>query len=85
MTNTPGMTDRLYPTIIDDSSLHTPATQDNSTLHNQIMSELDKYLQEATERCEIQDNSFNGCHRSTNTKPVQQEDFHYQGIIINPD
>ena len=79
----PGMTDQFFPTIIADSSLHTPATQDNSTVHNQITSELDKYLQEATERCEIQDNYFDRCHR-TNTSPVQQEDFHHQGIIIYP-
>ena len=81
----PSMTDRLYPTIIADSLSHTPVAQDNSTLHNQITSELDKYLQEATERHETQDNYFGRCHRSTNISPVQQKDFHHQGIIINPD
>ena len=59
----PGMTESLYPTITANSSLNTPALQDNSTLHSQITPELDKYLQEATERCETQGNYFNGCHR----------------------
>ena len=45
----PGMTECLYPTLIADSSLSTPASDDCSTLLKQITSELDKYLQEATE------------------------------------
>ena len=83
------MTDQLYPTIIADNLSHAPATQDNSTLCNQITSELDQYLHEATERCENQDNYFEGCHRSTNTSSVQQEDLHYQEEIssshLNPE
>ena len=40
----PGMSERLYPTLTADGSLSTPASDDCSTLHKQITSELDKYL-----------------------------------------
>ena len=39
----PGMTERLYPTIIADGSLSTPTSQDSGMLHKQITSELDKF------------------------------------------
>ena len=44
-----------------------------STLWNQITSEIDKYLQEAAERCERDDNYFDGQHVATNTSSPQQE------------
>ena len=47
----PCMSERLYPTLVADGSLSTPAVDDCSTLHRQITSELDKYLQEATDKC----------------------------------
>ena len=43
------MSECLYPTLIADGSLSTPAADDCSTLQRQITSELDKYLQEARE------------------------------------
>ena len=70
----PGMSEHLYPTLTADSSLSTPASDDCSTLHKQITSELDKYLQEAAEKCEVEDNYFDGHHTSTNTSPLQWED-----------
>ena len=69
--NIPGMSECLYPTLTADSLLSTPASDDCSTLHKQKTSELDKYLQEATEKREVEDNYFNGCHMSTNTSPLQ--------------
>ena len=63
----PGMSECLYPTLTADGSLSTPASDDCSTLHKQITSELDKYLQEVAEKCEAKDNYFDGCHKSTNT------------------
>ena len=56
----PGMSECLYPTLTADGSLSTPASDDCSTLHKQITSELNKYLQEAAEKCEAEDNYFNG-------------------------
>ena len=44
----PGMSECLYPTLTADGSLSTPASDDCSTLHKQITSELDKYLQEVS-------------------------------------
>ena len=67
----PGMNERLYPTFTADGLLSTPASDDCSTLHKQITSELDKYLQEVAEKCEAEDNYFDGCHTSTNTSPLQ--------------
>ena len=43
----PGMSEHLYPTLIADGSLSTPAADNCSTLQKQITSEIDKYLQEA--------------------------------------
>ena len=68
------MSERLYPILTADGSLSTPASDDCSTHHKQITSELDKYLQEAVEKREVEDNYFDGHHTSTNTSPLQQED-----------
>ena len=81
----PGMRECLYPTLTADSSLSTPASDDCSTLHKQITSELDKYLQEAAEKLEAKDNYFDGCHPSTNTLPLQQEDNYLEEDNINID
>ena len=52
------MSEQLYPTLATDGSLSTPAVDDYSTLHRQITSELDKYLQEAADKCERDDNYY---------------------------
>ena len=69
----PGMSECLYPTLVADGSLSTPIADNCSTLQNQITSEIDKYLQEAAERCERDDNYFNRWHMATNTSSPQQE------------
>ena len=69
----PGMSECLYPTLTADGSLSTPASDDCSTLHKQITSELDKYLQEAAEKREVEDNYFDGQQPSTNTSMPQRE------------
>ena len=79
------MSEHLYPTLMADSSLSTPASDDCSTLHKQITSELDKYLQEVTEKREVEDNYFDGCHMSTNRLPSQQEDNYLDEDDINID
>ena len=56
----PGVSECLYPTLTADSSLSTPASDDCSTLHKQITTKLDKYLQEAADKCEMEDNYFDG-------------------------
>ena len=79
------MSEHLYHTLTADGSLSTPASDDCSTLHKQITSELDKYLQEATEKREVEDYYFDGCHMSTNTLPSQQEDNYLEEDDINID
>ena len=69
----PGMSEHLYPTIIGDGLLSTPAADNCSTLQRQITSELDKYLQEATEKRERYNNYYDGWHVATNTSSLQQE------------
>ena len=69
----PGMSEHLYPTLIADGSLSTPAVDNCSTLQNQITSEIDKYLQEAAERHERDNNYFDGWHVAINTSSPQQE------------
>ena len=54
-------------------SLSTPAADNCSTLQRQITSEVDKYLQEATEKCERDDNYYDRQHMATNTSRPQQE------------
>ena len=56
----PGMSEHLYPTLVADGLLSTPIVDNCSTLQNQITSEIDKYLQEAAERHERDDNYFDG-------------------------
>ena len=67
----PGMSECLYPTLTTDGSLSKPASDDCNTLHKQKTSDLDKYLQEASEKHETEDNYFDGHHMSTNTSPLQ--------------
>ena len=69
----PGMSECLYPTLIADGSLSTPAADNCSTLQRQITSEIDKYLQEAAEKHERDDNYYDGWHVATNTSSLQQE------------
>ena len=67
------MSEHLYPTLIADGSLSTPAADNCSTLQRQITSEIDKYIQEATEKRERDDNYYDGRHMATNTSSPQQE------------
>ena len=54
----PGMCSRLYPTLVADSSLDTHVPDNQDTLQTQLTSEVDKYLQEAAERHEMDVNYF---------------------------
>ena len=54
------MSECLYPSLVADGSLSTPAVDDCSTLHRQITFELDKYLHEAEEKHEQDDNYYDG-------------------------
>ena len=74
----PGMSEHLYPTLTADGLLSIPVSDECRTLHKQITSELDKYLQEAAERHEVEDNYFDRCHKSINTSPSQQEDYYLE-------
>ena len=67
------MSEQLYPTLIADSSLNTPTADNCSTLQRQITSEVDKYLQEATEKRRKDDNYYDGWHVAMNTSRPQQE------------
>ena len=69
----PSMSDHLYPTLIADGSLSTHVPDNYGTLQDQITSEVDKYLQEAAERCERDVNYFDGRHVATNTSSQQQK------------
>ena len=67
------MSEHLYPTLIADGSLTTPAADNCSTLQEQITPEIDKYLQESAEKRERDDNYFDRRHVATNTSSLQQE------------
>ena len=69
----PGMSNRLYPTLVADGSLSTHVADNHGKLQNQITSEVDKYLQEVAERCERDVNYFDRWHMATNTSSPQQK------------
>ena len=69
----PGMSDHLYPTLVAEGSLSTHTADNHGTLHNQITSEVDKYLQEVVERHERDVNYFDGWHVATNTSSQWQK------------
>ena len=82
----PGMSEYLYPTLIADDSLTTPAADNCSTLQKHITSEIDKYLQEAAEKHARDDNYFDGWHMATNTSSPQQEaNFLEQDDVVDID
>ena len=56
----PGMSARLYPTLVADSLLDTHVPDNQDTLQMQLTSEVDKYLQEVAERHEMDVNYFDG-------------------------
>ena len=68
----PGMSKHLYPTLVVDASLSTPTVGNCSTLQNQITSEIDKYLQEAAERHERDDNYFDRWHVVKKKKKIHK-------------
>ena len=69
----PGMSSRLYPTLVADSSLDTHMPDNQDTLQMQLTTEVDKYLQEAAERHEMDVNYFDRRHVATNTISHQQK------------
>ena len=69
----PSISDHLYPTLVADGLLSTHVADNRGTLQNQKTSEVDKYLQEAAERCERDVNYFNGWYVATNTSSQQQK------------
>ena len=80
------MSEHLYPTLVADSSLTTPTVDNCSTLQKQITSKIDKYLQEAAEKCERDDNYFDRWHVATNTSSLQQEaNFLEQDDVVDID
>ena len=46
----PGMSSRLYPTLVADSSLDAHVSDQQDTLQMQLTTEVDKYLQERAEK-----------------------------------
>ena len=59
--------------MVADSSLDTHVSDNQDTLQMQLTSEVDKYLQEAAERCEMDVNYFDSQHMATNTISHQQK------------
>ena len=67
----PGVSDRLYPILLADGLLGNQVVDNHGMLHSQITSEVDKYLQEAAERCERDVNYFDWWHVATNMSSQQ--------------
>ena len=67
----PGVSDRLYPTLLANGLLGHQVADNHGMLQNQITSEVDKYLQEVAERHERDVNYFDEWHMATNTSSQQ--------------
>ena len=67
------MSDCLYPTLVAEGSLSTYVANNHGALHNQITSEVDKYLQEVAERHKRDVNYFDRWHMATSTSSQQQK------------
>ena len=67
------MSDHLYHTLVADGSLATHAPDNHGTLQTQLTSEVDKYLQEAAERCERDVNYFDRQHVATTQQPSSKK------------
>ena len=63
----PGMTSQLYPTLVADSSLEAHVSDQQDTLQMQLSTEVDKYLQEAAAKQEMNVNYFDAQHMAMNT------------------
>ena len=63
----PGMTSRLYPTLVADSSLEMHVSDQQDTLQMQLSTEVDTYLQEVAAKREMDVNYFDTQHVATNT------------------
>ena len=66
------MHSRLYPTLIADSSLDAHMSHQQDTLQTQLSTQVDKYLQEAAAKREMDVNYFDAQHVATNTINHQQ-------------
>ena len=62
----PGMSSRLYPTLITDSSLDAHVSDQQDTLQTQLSTEVDKYHQEVAAKREMDVNYFDAQHLATN-------------------
>ena len=60
--------------MVADSSLDTHVPDNQDTLQTQLISEVDKYLQEVAERCERDVNYFDRWHMATNTIHHHQQE-----------
>ena len=63
----PGMTSQLYPTLVADSLLEAHVSDQQDTLQMQLSTKVDKYLQEAAAKQEMDFNYFDAQHMATNT------------------
>ena len=63
----PDMTSRLYPTLVADSSIEAHVLDQQDTLQMQLSTEVNKYLQEAAAKQEMDINYFDAQHVATNT------------------
>ena len=62
-----GMSSRLYPTLIADSSLDAHMSDQQDTLQMQLSTEVNKYLQEVAAKREMDVNYFDAQHMAMNT------------------
>ena len=66
------MSSKLYPTFIADSSLDAHMSDQQDTFQTQLSTEVDKYLQEAAVKREMDVNYFDAQHMAMNTINHQQ-------------
>ena len=79
-----GIQNQLYPTITTDNEVCLLTPGEHQSITDNINNELNKYLEEAAEKCKSEDNYFEGCDKATNTLPEVQKGFHHQDTDDTP-
>ena len=74
----PDIPNQLYPSITMDNNIHPHTPGEHESIADSINVELNKYLEQAVEKCKSQHNYFESGGQTTKILPKIQEVSHHQ-------
>ena len=80
----PGIPNQLYPAITADNDIRSLTPGEHQSITDNINTELNKYIEQAAEKCKSEHNYFEGCDKATNTLPEVQKAFYHQDTDDTP-